>query len=353
MRILAVTHSLGTNGAALALVQALIAHRQAGGSVDVLHPGNEALAALLRPHGIRFVNEAVLANYDLAIVNTLIDHERVIGIAPLLPVLFWVHEGTSSRDNGLNHAVGWIRAFRASARIVFYTPWQSEVVFKSFLEGVEPHRIMHVAGAGAIPVERQGRRSTAYNPRGIVALGSVYPRKRPADLVEAVQRLADPRVLCTLVGNTEHLALNGPAMSAALAAHPQRFKLAGEVVDEASKVQLLRDAAVFCSASMDETFGIAAVEGASLGLPLAITDLPCYRGMWQHGINALLAPVGAVDCLSWNLRALLNDAPLAARIAAAGQATAMRYTEERFQRAITEAMVQAVQDPGPATARAA
>jgi glycosyltransferase involved in cell wall biosynthesis len=120
--------------------------------------------------------------------------------------------------------------------------------------------------------------------------------------------------------------------------------LAGEVSDE-NKLQHLRVADVFCSASGDETFGMAQVEAASMGLPLALSDLPCYEGIWQHGVNALLSPVGAIDCLSWNLKALTQDPQLAFRLGKAAQKTAERFTLASFLRNMSDALIQAIQDP--------
>ena len=347
MRVLAVTHSLGSNGAALCLARVLIAIKQAGGTADVLYSGNQFLAQVLRDHGVGIIDQAQAGNYDVALVNTLIDHRRVSELATVLPVLFWVHEGQSTRDNDLGSALTWGQAFRLSSRVVFDTSWQSQSVFKSFLDGVAPHRVLHVEPSGAISSETNKIQRTDRSPCQIVSVGSVYPRKRPADIIEAVLRMSDPEAHCTIVGNLDYLHMNGQAMIDAVAGNPKRFTLTGEILDENEKIQYLRNASVYCSASGDETFGMAAVEAASIGLPLALSDLPCYQGIWQHGVNALLSPVGAVDCLSWNLKALLNDRALAHRISLAGRQTAARFTLDRFLRGMSDALIQTIQDPLP------
>jgi glycosyltransferase involved in cell wall biosynthesis len=142
------------------------------------------------------------------------------------------------------------------------------------------------------------------------------------------------------------LQANGDAMLQALDAHPHLFTLAGTVTD-AHKLDLMRAADVFCSASEDETFGIAQLEAACLGLPVALSDLPCYAGIWKHGVNALLSPVGAVDVLAWNLKALMRDTGLADRLARAGYATAQRFTQERFLRGMSSVLVDAIEDRLP------
>ena len=346
MRVLALTHSLGTNGAALCLCRLLVAIKAAGGAADVVYSGNEPLAAYLQDNGVGVVDDANTANYDVAVVNTLIDHQRVAQLAPALPVVFWVHEGASSRDNGLADAPQWLSAFALSSRVVFNTPWQVDTVFKSFLGLVDPHRISCVDPAATIAAPFREQRYQHAHKRNVVSVGSVYPRKRPVDLVSAMLYLNDASAHCTLVGNTDHLQANGDAMLQALAAYPHLFTLAGTVTDS-HKLDLMRAADVFCSASEDETFGIAPLEAACLGLPVALSDLPCYAGIWKHGVNALLAPVGAVDILAWNLKALMQDTALADRLARAGYATAQRFTQERFLRGMSSVLVDAIEDRLP------
>lgn len=350
MRVLAVTHSLAPNGAAWCLAYLLVAVKAAGGTADVVYSGNELLVPYLKEHGIGIIDQAQTAQYDVAVVNTLIDHARVLQLAPALPVVFWVHEGVLTRDNMLGSAPAWMQAFRASSRLVFDSPSQPEQVYQSFLDGVAAHRIQVVATAPKVPSDAATLPQRSYVGKRIVSVGSVYPRKRPADLVAAVLRMGDAQAHCTLVGSTEHLALNGPDMQAALQSNAGQFRLVGEVSDT-QVIQQLLEADVFCSASGDESFGMAQVQAASVGLPLALSDLPCYHGIWQHGVNALLAPVGAVDVLSWNLLALTSDPALAQRLGQAAQKTAARFSQQRFLRAMSDVLVQAIEDPAQQTLR--
>lgn len=343
MRVLAVTHSLGTNGAAMCLCQLLVAIKASGGSADVVYEGNEPLAQVLRDHGIGIVQTAQTSQYDVALVNTLVDHARVAELASVLPVVFWVHEGISLLAD-MGSAPGWVRAFSQSSRIVFQTRWQPEQVFRSFLHATEPHRILTVPPGVAVPAAPPII-SLQNGMRSILSIGSVYPRKRPEDLVQAVMRLPQPRPRCLIVGSLEWLPYNNPEMLRTIDANQDVFTLSGEVLDSKKISQYRNESSVFCSASADETFGTAVLEAAIAGLPLAITDLPCYQGIWQHGVNALLSPVGAVDCMSWNLRALLEDSELAKRLAEAAYRTASQYTMDRFLHGMHEALNGAIKNP--------
>ncbi len=355
MRVLAVTHSLGANGAAWSLYDLLCAVLDAGGRADVLYRGDEPLKAALLARGARIVESVQTHDYDLALVNTLLDHARVPELAPLLPVVFWVHEGLTLPSNHMDLAPRWSTAFALSSRIVFQTAWQVNEVYKSFLSTVPAHRItvvgqrvsQHVAAAAS------GSNHTLARQPGercqILSVGSVYPRKRPGDLAEVVVALAAQGldVHCSFVGSLEALDLLPADMLALLRGRPDRFTLAG-VLEPQQVVQQMLGAHAFCLTSGDESFSMAALDAAAMGLPLALSDLPGTADVWRHGFNALLAPPGAVDCLAWNLRALLLDRPLAARLGTNAAATAQRFRPQPFLESMMGVLRQTVADPHPA-----
>lgn len=348
MRVLAITHSLETNGAAYALVRLLVALQRAGASVSVLHTANHSLCEPLRANGVEIVENCHTSSFDVAIVNTLIDHAWVGQLAPHLPVLFWVHEGLSMLA-GLNHHDAWKNAFVQSTRIVFYTPWQREKVFGSLLNGIQEHRFRYVPMAVpqrpseiALPV-RAGNKL-------VLSIGSVYPRKRPADLVNAVLMNADIGMQCKFLGSYAWAEQFEPELVNAIRQRPDSFALVGESPSTADMLestflnQHMESAGIYASASIDETFGIANLEAAAWGLPPAISNLPCYEGIWKHGINALIHPVGHADCLAWNLRALALDAGLSQRIAYAATCTARRYAMEKFYASMLEVLNECITD---------
>ena len=350
MRILATTHSLGLNGAALCLFDFLCAIQDAGGRADVLYRGDEPLKQALLERGIGVAEQLALQDYDLALVNTLLDHGNVLEIARALPVLFWVHEGLTLLQTHVHLAPAWTQAFSASSRVVFQSRWQAEQVFKPFLDGVAPHRIERVAPAVSEPIRTAGPVLVSPllpgQPGQILSIGGVYPRKRTGDLVRAVIDLARQGLdlHCMLVGSLAWLDQNEPHMLEQLRTHAGLFTLTGELPRK-QVAACLRQAHVYCSASGDESFSMAVLDAAATGLPLALTDLPGTRDTWLHGVNALLAPPGAVDCLAWNLRALLQDRRLAARLGAQAAATARRFGHDAFLQRMTTVALQAIADP--------
>ena len=86
---------------------------------------------------------------------------------------------------------------------------------------------------------------------------------------------------------------------------------------------------------------IAPIEAALHGLPLVLSDLPCYKGVWQHGANALLHPVGDVDLLKSSIETLFGNENLKSRLKIAAQQTAMRFTEPRTVALMQDVLLEA------------
>jgi glycosyltransferase involved in cell wall biosynthesis len=348
MRILASTHSLAMNGAALYLVEFLTHLKQSGAQVTVAYEGEQALAARLRDEGIDIRSDVAPEDFDVALINTVFDAQKVSLLAPHLPVVFWIHEGLTSMNNTADIPL-WRRALQESTRIVLQTNWQVNTVYRSFLQHTEAHRVC-VAPLGIERFNSQGRPARDTQPHVLFA-GGIFPNKRPVDLAAAVLRLTDLPMKCTMAGSLEWLSLNGPEFTHMLNLRPDLIRLEGEVTDREKMQDLFARANLFCLPSSDECFPRAILEAASAGLPLALTDLPCHAGIWEHGVNALMSPAGAHDLLHWNLRALAHDSALATRLSTAALAVANRFGKERFLRAMVSVLEDAVRDPLFTTAR--
>ena len=84
--------------------------------------------------------------------------------------------------------------------------------------------------------------------------------------------------------------------------------------------RLYRSADVFALPSADESMPIAPIEAAWHGVPVVLSDLECYDGVWKHGVNALLHPVGEVELLAWYLRMLIASPAMGQKLAKAARA---------------------------------
>ena len=118
----------------------------------------------------------------------------------------------------------WRDLFSLPRKIVFQGPWQSEGVFRSFLDGASRATAACVRnGMPDLPGGLAAKPRTPGKAR-VVFVGGVYGRKRPQDLVDAVTALDRDDVECLFIGTTESLASIGAEAVARMQARPDLFK---------------------------------------------------------------------------------------------------------------------------------
>jgi len=158
----------------------------------------------------------------------------------------------------------------------------------------------------------------------ILYVGRFDPRKGLPELLEACARLEGAGVAfrLILVGDGR---LRPRLTRMARRLPPGRVVFEGQV-PHAGLPRYYATADVFCSpARGSESFGLVLLEAMALGVPVVATDIPGYRSVVTHDVQALLVPPRDPEGLARALRLLLRDAPLRARLGAAGVVTAAGY----------------------------
>lgn len=113
----------------------------------------------------------------------------------------------------------------------------------------------------------------------------------------------------------------------------------GFVSDE-EKAQLLADAWLFASPSLQEGFGITWIEANAAGLPVV-----GYRVDGLDTVNescSIMVPPGDVNALARDITSVLTDAPLRERLASGAKLNAARFDPEAASRAFLGVIEQAV-----------
>jgi glycosyltransferase involved in cell wall biosynthesis len=80
---------------------------------------------------------------------------------------------------------------------------------------------------------------------------------------------------------------------------------------------------IFVMPSLDEGFGLAALEAMATGLPVVAAGVGGIGELVQHGRTGWLVPPGAPDELASRLRDLLHDQPKRERMGAEGRRRAL------------------------------
>jgi L-malate glycosyltransferase len=189
-----------------------------------------------------------------------------------------------------------------------------------------------------VPNERLGGRKTLIHHSNFRSI------KRVQDAVAvlaAVRRWVD----CDLV-----LVGDGPERRSVEAIVEQFqvrdwVRFAGEQHDV---VQHLQQASVFLMPSELESFGLAALEAMSCGVPVVVSAVGGLIELVDDGVTGFLHPVGDIEAMAGSVRRLLEDAELHQRVSrAAREVAAQRWTPEKAFDAYERVYERVMRSPTP------
>jgi glycosyltransferase involved in cell wall biosynthesis len=327
MHIVLLNTEFSMNGAALLLFRWAEHLAKAGHRITGVHqaaaegPLRDAYLAI----GAELTERCVVDRNMVAVCNTLMAAPYVQQVAGAARTIWWIHEGEISLGLLASNPNA-IAAFRRAHAIILPSAAIRDRVYRSYLFGVPEQRV-HIVPPGIDPIGAPSRDpgpAPPERPVRLISVGSVYPRKRQADLIRAVTRLVDLPIECLLVGKV--VKLEDDAVQLARQ-DPKRIKFAGEL-PHARAMQLLDRADIFALPSGSECLPLAPLEAGLRGKAVVLSDLPAHEGVWRHGMNCLMHPVSDVDLLTHMLRILATDGALRDRLGAAGRRTASGFRSD-------------------------
>ncbi len=342
MRILLLNHEYTTTGASTLLLRLGLHLKAAGHAITVgaINPTPGRISEAYAAAEIPLTTQVAPSEHDVCIANTVVAASFVTQIGPILPTIWWLHEAEIGLSILLRDPAQ-LRAFQLASAVVFQTDFQLDDVYRSFTYGLERGRL-HVIPNG-VSVEERASEDSIPAKQGvlrIVSAGTVSPRKRPGDIIEAVARLRGRLDVELAICGAMEGGLDARA-ERTLSEHGDRIRLTGEI-DRPECLAWIASADIFCLASDSESQPVTVLEAGALGRPLVLSDLRCYAGQHRHGVNCLLFPVGDVELLSHALGALAADPERRRRLGEAASATAGRFSE-RAVHARFDALLEEVQ----------
>lgn len=167
----------------------------------------------------------------------------------------------------------------------------------------------------------------------LVHVSNFRPIKRLGDVIEIFDRVRarHPRTVLVLIGD-------GPERTAAEWRVRQRT-LNDRVLFTGARsefVELLRASDVFLLPSESESFGLAALEAMSCGVPVVGASVGGVPEVVCHDETGLLAPVGDVEAMANHVLGLLRDEPRRRRLSQHARARAttefpLEATVDRYE----------------------
>jgi len=165
----------------------------------------------------------------------------------------------------------------------------------------------------------------------ILAVGAHRPHKNHEVLVQAMTAVPGD-VGLVIVGNPDHSFRDPlPGLIAGLGLE-SRVKLVPDVADEWLPA-VYRAASVFAFPSLAEGYGLPVLEAMAAGVPVVMSDIRVMAEV--AGSAALMVPPRDVAGWASAITAVLSDAALAGRLAAAGRAAAAAASWEHGASALS------------------
>ncbi len=326
MKILLVTHSYGLNGAAMLLSDcAKYWVHEKKWQVDALMSEHEYTEHCqeLSEIGItpKLSVSGVPGEYDVALVNTLLDIEFVEKLAPNMPVVLWVHEGNTLLFNWDISLSKLTQGFAKCEKIIFQTTWQSLHVFKTFIDHLPSQRIEIVPSGVEIENVPQKTDYELNNKIRIITVGTVYPRKRQMDLVCVVDKIATKYpVELVIVGDYSQAIGWEHRIKTDVSNQNGHVKWLGGIQDRDLLNQLLVQSDLACFTSSDESHPLSLLEASICAVPMIISNLPTYSHIgWANNKNCLTFETGNLGQLEEQIIKLILDKNTRKRIATNAQ----------------------------------
>jgi len=160
----------------------------------------------------------------------------------------------------------------------------------------------------------------------VLNIGRIDPQKNQLDLLEAFAALRQEE-------RDIHLVMIGPITGKDYHRHLEDRIDALDMQDRVTLVPgleqgspllpgALHAASLFCLPSLHEPFGIAILEAWAAGVPVIAGNIGGIPSFVENGIDGVLVEPGNVPALNKAMAAILDDASLAADLAANGRAKA-------------------------------
>lgn len=161
-------------------------------------------------------------------------------------------------------------------------------------------------------------------------LGGLRPNKGLYEIIPIWKNVCEMKknAILILIGHIDPIYLKELKRQISKNKLERNIKIHGFVSDEKKKVEYLKSSKVFIFPSLEEGFGIAALEAMACGLPVVAWDLPVYREVFPKGM--VKVPIGDVKKFADEVLRLLNDPELYEKMSNEAIETASKYDWDKI-----------------------
>ncbi len=192
-------------------------------------------------------------------------------------------------------------AYRLADACVALTPWEASLMSDVF---GAPSRKVFVVPNGVEPIFLQ--RSKVPRNEWLVCTAVIAPRKRVLELAEAAVMAATPLWIIgkPYSANNEY----SRRFEQFAHSHKQIIRYEGAIDERATLAQVYREARGFVLLSDRESLSLSALEAASCGCPLLLSDLPWARTVFRENARYVSLDYPAAK-MAQEVSRFYSDAP--------------------------------------------
>jgi glycosyltransferase involved in cell wall biosynthesis len=156
-------------------------------------------------------------------------------------------------------------------------------------------------------------------------LGGLRPNKGLYEIVPIWRNVCEIKkdAKLILIGHIDPIYLKELKKNISENKLEQNIKILGFVDSERKKIEYLKSSKVFIFPSLEEGFGIAALEAMACGLPVVAWNLPVYREVFPKGM--VRVPIGDIKKFADEVLRLLNDPELYEKMRSEATEMASKY----------------------------
>jgi glycosyltransferase involved in cell wall biosynthesis len=337
MKLFVLTHTYLGDGSSEMLIAILRYWRKSlGWEIDALTHLSMSKSELdiLETLDIRLIERANFSEqYDFVLINCLQNIRYVDFIYPNIPIMLWAHEAETVLSTMKATDSDWLKWFSKLSLIIFQTSWQQNI-YSKYLKEVKNEKIAIIPN-GICPLLAPTKEKSCDNFK-IVNVGKITPLKNQEILIHAViSLLPNYRIECELIGDSKYLNYLNVNTVNLLKKYSKNFSLPGHVLKE-SLISKLALADLFCFTSLSESFGLAPLEAASMGLTILLPDLPVYKEVgWVKNKNCLMFIPNDLADLQSQIKWAINNKIQVRRIGAEGKKLSLGFSISKFESKMT------------------
>lgn len=182
----------------------------------------------------------------------------------------------------------------------------------------------------AFPKKEYQENDPGQRPLEFIYVGGVKELKGIFYLLEAFAGIPKDKAFLTVVGKYD-------PSDPDTAPYAESVHFTGTVL-HSDIPALLQKADVFVLPSLGDSFALAAIEAASCGLPLIISDNTGVQDLVTDGVNGFTVPIQSAEALAEKIRFFIDHPEQICLMGTNARKMAEQYTWDRYTAAVTEAV---------------